>query len=185
MPDSIIHGAAGKFQAALEHLRTEYAQLQTGRASAALVENLMVDSYGAKVPLKGVASISVPESNQIAIQPWDRDQIVNIEKAIRESNLGLNPQNDGVAVRLILPPMTEERRKALVKVVHKLAEEARISIRNARHEAMGELKNMEKGKEVGEDAIRGHENTLQKKVDEVNEQIEAAAKHKEKDVLTV
>ncbi len=173
--------AFARFQQTLEHLQEEYAKIQTGRANAALVENILVESYGAKMPLKGVASISIPEFHQIVIQPWDRSQIQAVEKAIRESNLGLNPQNDGILVRLNLPPLTEERRKDLVKLVHRSAEDARIAVRNARHEAMGQLKALE----LSEDDQKAREQGLQKQVDEFNKKIEEAAKKKEQDVMTV
>ena len=185
MSQQIFAKAFEGFSKALDHLHEEYAKLQTGRASAALVEGLMVESYGSKMPLKGVAGISVPEHNQILIQPWDRSQITAIEKSIRESTLGLNPQNDGVVIRLMLPPPTEERRKALVKRVYEQAEEARISIRNARHEALAELKRMEKEKEISEDELRTREKTIQDKVDDANKKIEEFSKKKEQDVMTV
>lgn len=185
MPQQIMQEFEQKCNASVEHLAQEYGKIQTGRANAALVENLMVDSFGSKMPLKGMASISVPESKQIAIQPWNRDQIPEIEKAILEANLGVNPQNDGSTIRLILPPLTEERRKELVKLVHQTAEDARISIRNARHEALNHLKDKEKGKEISEDELRGKEKIVQEKVDEFNKKIEEAAKKKEEDVMTV
>lgn len=185
MKDQILQEAEKKFKDALDHLHGEYAKLQTGRANAALIEAVMVDSYGSPMPLKGLASISIPESNQIAIQPWDRNQVNAIEKAIVEADLGMNPQNDGVVIRLIIPPLTEDRRKELVKLVHKNAEDSRISIRNARHEALHEWKGMEKEKEISEDELKGYEKSLQEKVDEYNKQIEEAAKHKEQDVMTV
>lgn len=181
MPDLVLSGAEEQFKNALEHLQSEYGRLQTGRASAALVENLMVESYGSKMPLKGLANISVPEANQIAIQPWDRSQIASVEKAIRESTLGLNPQNNGLMIRLVLPPMTEERRKDVVKLVHRLAEEARISVRNHRHESMETLKKME----LSEDDLHLHEKKLQEKVDRFNKLIEEAAKSKEHDIMTI
>ncbi len=174
-----------KCQDAIDHLHQEYAKIQTGRANAALVENIMVDSYGVKSPLKAVANISIPEAKQIAIQPWDRSQLSTIEKAIIEADLGLNPQNDGVAIRLNLPPLTEERRKELVKLVHQYAEDARISIRNARHETLHQFKEMEKAKEISEDDLKGKEKNVQEKVDEFNKMVEEASKKKEEDVMTV
>lgn len=185
MSDPIIQEAQVKMQDALDYLQAEYAKLQTGRANAALVESVMVDSYGSQMPLKGIASISIPESNQIAIQPWNRDQLPNIEKAITNANLGLNPQNDGTVIRLILPPLTEDRRKELVKLVHKYAEEARISVRNTRHEALSDFKAKEKDKEISEDELAGKEKELQKVVDDYNEKIEEIAKKKEQDIMTV
>ncbi|MBN2096206.1 ribosome recycling factor [Candidatus Peregrinibacteria bacterium] len=181
MPQQILNELNEKCQDALEHLHQDYAKIQTGRANTALVENVMVDSYGAKVPLKGVATISIPEPKQIAIQPFNRDQLQSIEKALLEADLGLTPQNDGSFIRLNLPPLTEERRRELVKLVHKYAEDSRISIRNARHEALGQLKEME----IGEDELKGKEKNVQEKVDEFNKKVEEAAKKKEQDVMTV
>ena len=185
MSDSVINEAKTKMEDAIKYLRNEYAKLQTGRANTALVENIMVESFGTMMPLKGLASISIPESTQIAIQPWNRDQLPNIEKAIVNANLGLNPQNDGTLIRLILPPLTEERRKELVKLVHKYAEDARISVRNARHESKSKLETMEKEKDIGEDELTKREKELQEMVDEFNKNIEEDAKRKEEDVMTV
>lgn len=185
MPQITLSELSTKCTAAIDHLHNEYAKIQTGRASAALVENILVDSYGTKTPLKGIATITIPEAKQIAIQPWSRDQLTNIEKALLEANIGLVPQNDGVIIRLNLPPMTEERRKELVKSVGVYAEEARISIRNARHEAMDRLKELEKEKEISEDELRLKEKDVQTKVDEFNHKVEEGAKKKEKDVMTV
>lgn len=185
MPQQIITSMSQKLQGALEHLKDEFSKLQTGRASAGMVDGLMVDSYGTKMQLKAVASITIPEAKQIAIQPWDRGQITAIEKAIRESNLGLNPQNDGVVIRLMLPPLTEERRKDLVKVMHRLAEEAKISARNARHESLNELKAKEKNKEIGEDVLKINEKEVQAKIDDFNKKVDEAAKAKEADIMTV
>lgn len=185
MTDQIFSDLNTKCEAALDHLHGEYAKIQTGRASAALVEGLMVDSYGAKTPLRGVATITIPEPKQIAIQPFNRDQLQNIEKAILEANLGLTPQNDGNFIRLNLPPLTEERRKELVKLAHQYAEDSRISVRNARHEALSHLKEMEKEKEISEDQMKGKEKEIQEKVDSFNRKIEEVAKHKEQDVMTV
>ena len=174
-----------KLQKAIDYLHEEYGKLQTGRANAALVESLMVESYGSKMPLKGLATITIPESNQIMIQPWNRDQLVSVEKAIKESNLGFNPQNDGVVIRIVLPQLTEERRRDLVKLVHKYAEDARISVRNARHELLNEYKQMQKDGDMSEDELAGREKEIQKVVDEYNQKIEDSAKKKETDVMTV
>jgi ribosome recycling factor len=185
MPEQTLSEMTTKCQAALDHLHQEYAKIQTGRANAALVEDVMVESYGAKMPLKAMASISTPEAKQIAIQPWNRDQLQNIEKSIIEANLGLTPQNDGTVIRLNLPPLTEDRRKELAKLVNKYAEDARISIRNARHEAINMLKDLEKDKEISEDTLRSKEKEIQEKVDDFNQKVEDAAKKKEEDVMTV
>lgn len=183
--DSMFNDAHQKMQKSIDHLHEEFGKLQTGRASAALVEGVMVESFGTNMPLKGLASISIPESNQIAIQPWDRGQLPAIEKAIRNANLGLNPQNDGILIRLIIPPLTEERRRDLVKTVHRLAEEARISIRNARQDAHTLVKNLKKDKEISEDDATRLEKQIQEVVDQFNEQVDKAAKKKEEDVMKV
>ncbi|MBI5421770.1 ribosome recycling factor [Candidatus Peregrinibacteria bacterium] len=185
MIESIIQEFKAKGQAAIDHLHAEFSKIQTGRASAALVETLMVDSYGSKVALKSVASISIPDAKTVSIQPWDRSQIPAIEKAIRESNLGLNPQNNGIAIHLNLPPLTEERRKELVKVLHKYAEEARIALRNCRHDVLAKLKEMEKEKEIGEDMLLAKEKEVQKGVDDYNAQIEEGVAKKEKEIMTI
>ena len=185
MPEQIFSDMNSKCKDALDYLHQEYAKIQTGRANAALVENVMVESYGAKMPLKALASISIPEPKQIAIQPYNRDQLQNVEKAILDANLGLTPQNDGNFIRLNLPPMTEDRRKELVKLVHKYAEDAKISVRNARHEAINSLKALEKEKEISEDDLHLKEKEVQEKVDDYNQKIEEAAKRKEEDVMTV
>lgn len=185
MSDQVINEARLKMDNALKFLHEEYSKLQTGRANAALVEGIHVEVFGTKMPLKGLASISVPESNQIAIQPWNRDHLPNVEKAINEANLGLNPSNDGIMLRLIIPPLTEDRRKDLVKLVHRYAEDARVSIRNARHEGLKKLEAMEKNKEISEDELSGREKSLQKEVDEFNVKVEDGAKQKEKDIMTV
>jgi len=185
MTEQILQQFVAKGQAAVDHLHQEFAKIQTGRANPALVEGLMVESYGTKMPLKSLANITIPDAHSIAIQPWDRGQIANVEKAIRESSLGLNPMNNGLAIHLNLPPLTEERRKELVKVVGKYAEEAKITLRNARHEALDSLKELEKNKEIGEDLLLTNEKEVQRHVDELNLQIEESAKKKEKEVMTV
>ena len=177
--------ARKKMQKAMDYLHEEFGKLQTGRANAALVEGVEVEVFGSTMPLKGLASITIPESNQIAIQPWNRDHLPNVEKAIVEAKLGLNPSNDGNVIRLIIPPLTEERRKDLVKLLHKYAEDSRVSIRNARHEALKKLEMMEKEKEISEDELKGKEKSLQNQVDEFNDKVEEAAKQKEKDIMTV
>ncbi len=181
MSQQILLAAFDHFQKTFDHLHQEYGKLQTGRANAAIVENIQVETYGTRMPLKGLANISIPESHQIVIQPWDRSQIQAVEKAIRDANIGLNPQNDGIVVRLNLPPLTEERRKDLVKLVHRYAEEARITVRNARHEAMAQVKALE----LSEDVQKSMEDAVQKKVEEFNKKIEEAAKKKEQDVMTI
>lgn len=185
MVNQILEEAKEKMENAMKFLHEEYGKLQTGRANAALVDGIDVEVFGSSMPLKGLASISIPESNQIAIQPWNRDHLPNVEKAITEANLGLNPSNDGLVIRLIIPPLTEERRKDLVKLVNRYAEDTRVSIRNARHEALKKFEAMEKNKEISEDELKGKEKSLQSEVDEFNNKVEEDSKQKEKDIMTV
>jgi ribosome recycling factor len=173
------------FDKAIDHLRHELAGLRTGRASGALVDSLMVDSYGAKTPLAHIATITIPDSRTIAIQPWDKSNMQAIEKAIQTSNLGLNPANDGNLIRLSIPPMTEERRKEMVKVVGQLAEQARIAIRNSREEMMKELKRSQESNEITEDELENAKEDLQKVVDSYNEQIKELVAAKEQEVMTI
>ena len=183
--ESVVKKLEEELQGALEHLHEDYAGLQIGRASASLVDRITVESYGTMQPLKAVANISVPDARTVQIQPWDRSNLPIIEKAITMSELGLNPQNDGLVIRLNIPPLTEERRKELSKVVGTMAEEAKISVRNARHEAMEELKKLQKSNEITEDQLASGEKRVQQKVDELNSSIEEAAKAKEEDVMKV
>lgn len=177
--------AQTEFEKAYKHLQDEYSRLQIGRASAALVEAIPVEVYGASQPIKAIASISIPESRTIQIQPWDKSSLAAIEKGIVGAGLNLNPVNDGICVRINIPPLTEERRKDLVKVVHRLAEEARIGIRNGRQEANNNFKQMRASNEVTEDDQNDAEKQLQAKVDDYNKKIDDSAKSKEQDVMTV
>ena len=173
-------------EGAMKHLREEFSKMQVGRASTSMVEDMLVDAYGSSQPMKTVANLSTPESNQILIQPWDKGMLANIEKAIRDrSDLGLNPVNDGASVRLTLPQPTEERRKDLVKVAHAKGEEAKISVRNARHKYHTFVKEQLKAKEISEDESRGMENKLQEVVDKINKDIDDHVKTKEKEIMTV
>lgn len=166
----------------IEHLKTEYARLQTGRASAAVVEHVQVDAYGQMQPLKAIAGISIQDARTIVVQPWDRGIIGNIEKALQQGNLGTNPVNDGTVLRIILPPMTEERRKSLVKTVHALAEEAKISVRQQRQQVHT---NVKKDKSRSEDEHFRLEKQAQELVDRTNAEIGELAKRKEQEMMTV
>src|SRR6185369_11584104 len=139
-----------------------------GRASASLVENIMAEAYGSHQPLKGLAHISLPDAKTIQIQPWDKSTLKPIETAIQMANLGLTPNNDGIVIRINIPALTEERRRDLTKVVNKLAEDARISIRHSRQTLMDKIKGQEKNKEISEDMAKGLEKKLQEKVDAMN-----------------
>ncbi|MBU1446306.1 ribosome recycling factor [Patescibacteria group bacterium] len=186
MPTSKYHQAAKvEFAKAIDHLEFGYSKLQMGRANAGLVEDVKVESYGVQQPLKAVASVSCPDSRTIQIQPWDRSNLSSIEVAIQMSGLNLTPINDGICVRLNIPPLTEERRKDLTKVVHKLEEEARIAVRNARQIAHDGLKKLFSDKEISEDDFHGSSKKLQDDVDSVNREIESLSKAKDKDIMTV
>lgn len=187
MADTLVYinTADQEFLKTMAHLKTEFSKLQIGRASPALLEDLKVEVYGSMQPVKAVASISVPDPKTLQIQPWDRSSMGAIEKAIQASGLGLNPINDGRVIRVPMPPLTEERRKELVKIVHQMAENAKISIRNARGTAHGAFKTMEDGKEITEDQRRMAEKHLQEKVDKVNKDVEETAKKKEQEIMTI
>lgn len=185
MVKELMDGRKDDFAAAVLHFEDEAAKLRTGRANPGLVEGLLVDYYGTKTPLKQMATITVPEARQILIQPWNRGALVYVETAIRESDLGLNPANDGVVVRITLPALTEDRRKELVKALNQRAEDARISIRTIREEIWKDIQDLEKDGAIGEDDKFRGKDELQKIVDEYNGKIEALREKKEKEILTV
>ena len=185
MTDKILKNADSKMKKTIEALTKELSSIRTGRASPALVEHIKVDYHGVITPLIQLASISVPEPKTIAIHPWDRSIINTIDKAILKSDLGLNPVNDGTNIRINLPALTEERRKDLIKAVHKRLEESRITIRNLRRESIDELKVAEKNKEISQDqSIRASEQ-LQKLTDSYIESINRIGKDKESEILEV
>lgn len=185
MVKEIIEKKKPEIEKSLEHFKEELNQVRTGRASAALVESLLIDYYGAKSPLKQVASITIPEPRTITIAPWDKDNLVNIEKAIRESQLNLNPNNDGQVIRINIPPLTEDRRKELIKIINQKAECARIALRKHREDAWEEIQNLEKDGKIGEDDKFIGKDKLQEMVDEYNAKIEEIRAKKEQDVMTV
>ena len=174
-----------EFVKATDHLKSEYARLQIGRASAALVENVPVEVYGSAQPLKAIATISIPDPRSLQISPWDKKNLAAIEKGIVGVGLGLNPVNDGVCVRINIPPLTEERRRDLTKVVHRLAEACRIIVRNKRQDCNNLFKKMKADDEITEDDLHSSEKKLQDKVDEVNRKIDEMSKAKEQEVMTV
>ncbi len=159
--------------------------MRTGRATPAMVENLEIDYYGAKTPLKVVASISSPEARQLVIQPWDKNVLPAIEKAIINSSLGMNPIADRDTIRLSVPALTEERRKDLVKILGRHMEDAKIKIRREREEALKEIDRKEKAKEMSEDEKFRQKNEIQKQIDEINKKMEDIRVNKEKEIMTV
>ena len=174
-----------KLEKILERLKNEIAGLRTGRATPALVENLEVDYYGSKTPLKAIAAISSPEPRMLIIQPWDKNVIQSIEKTIQSSPLGINPVTDREVIRLSIPSLTEERRKELTKLLGKHLEDARIRVRREREEVLREIDRKEKAKEISENEKFRQKNEVQKIVDEINKKIEEMGAAKEKEIMTV
>jgi ribosome recycling factor len=174
-----------KMARAVEAMERDFQGIRTGRASTSLVERLTVDYYGTQTPLNQLAGISVPEAHQIVIQPWDRSVLGAIEKATQKSDIGLVPNVDGTVVRLNIPPLTEERRKDLVKVVHKRMEEARVEIRNIRRDAADELKREERDGDVGADESHRQLDSLQKTTDRFIAEVDRLGGVKEQEVLEV
>jgi ribosome recycling factor len=173
------------FDKTTEHLKTELASLRTNRAAPSLVENLMVDYYGTKTPLVQIASISTPEPRMLVIQPWDKNSNKAIEKAIQSSDLGLNPINEGNVVRLIIPPMTEERRNELVKLLGKKLEVAKVGLRNIREEVLKKLKFDEKEGLISEDQLFQSQKKIQKDIENYNQKISEIGLQKEKEITTI
>ncbi len=166
-------------------LKDEFNAIRTGRASPALLDKIRVDYYGQKTPLTQVATVSVPEARLIVIQPWDRSLFSEIEKAILKSELGLNPSNDGKVIRIAIPPLTEQRRKELVKSAKAIAEQSRVAIRNIRRDGLEELKKLLAGGGVPEDQVKKEEDELQKLTDSFIAQVAKVLEEKEKEIMEV
>jgi ribosome recycling factor len=177
--------AEARMKGAIEALEEDLSGIRTGRASPALVEKLPVEYYGTPTPLVQLATISVPESRMLLIRPFDATTLRAIERAIQASDLGLNPNNDGKAIRLILPPLTEERRHDLVKMVHNRLEEARVAVRNIRRDSIKDLREFEQEKMISEDDLKKGEIDTQKLTDNYIEMINEIGVHKEKEIMEV
>ncbi len=169
----------------IEALKKDFSSIRTGRASLALLDGLMVNYYDSLTPLQQLASLSIPESRQIAIQPWDQKVIPEMEKAILKSDLGLTPTNDGKIIRINIPSLTEERRKHLVKMVKKKAEEAKVAIRNIRRDTNEELKKLEKDKHISEDVVKKSQEEIQKLTDSYIAKVDEVLANKEKEIMEV
>ncbi len=185
MLKEIHRQAQEKMKKAIEALEREFKTLRTSRASVGLVDHLVVSAYGTDTPLKGVATITTPDARTIQIQPWDRNLIGAVEKAILAANLGITPNNDGRVIRLTMPILTEERRKELVKVAHKMAEDARVAIRNIRRHANEEIKATEKRHEISEDDRELAVKDIQKLTDDFIKQVDGVLAAKEKEIMEV
>lgn len=185
MVNDVIREYEAHLKKAIEALRHNLATIRTGRASAGLVEHLQIDAYGAPMPLNQLANISVPEAKLIVIQPFDASMIKTIEKAIQNSDIGINPGNDGRIIRLVIPPLTEERRRELTKVVRHRVEEVKVSVRNQRRDAMDNLKELETEKLIGEDDLKRGQERVQQATDKCIGELDQIGKEKEAEVMAV
>lgn len=174
-----------KMTKGVESTKKEFQNIRTGRASIALVEGIQVNYYNTPTPIKNLGTISTPDARTIQIQPWDVSAVAEIEKAIMKSDLGLTPVNDGKILRIQIPALTEERRNELTKVIRKVAEEGRISIRNSRHEAVEQIKKLEKAKTISEDLSHSSQKEIQKFTDQFIAQVDEALKHKEAEIHSI
>jgi ribosome recycling factor len=183
--DAVLEDCRDKMAKALEHTRAEFATIRTGRAAPALVEKLRVEYYGSEVPLQQLAGIQVPEAKIMVITPYDKSSLKAIERAIQNSDLGVNPNNDGVVIRLTFPPLTQERRKAMVKVAHGKAEEGRVAVRNLRRAARKDLEAFEKDGEISSDELDRAEKELERVTHDFVADIDRVLHHKEGELLAV
>ena len=183
--ETFLSELKSKSEKSLEALRKEMGRVRTGRASLAILDGVRVNYYGAPTPLAQVASLSVPDARTILIQPWDSKVLGEIEKAIQKSDLGLTPLNDGKVVRINIPPLTEERRKELVKVIKRMEEECKVALRNIRREANEQLKTAKKDKQISEDDQFKSQDEVQKLIDKLIQKSEEIVKAKEKEVLEI
>ncbi|MEK6696768.1 MAG: ribosome recycling factor [Candidatus Deferrimicrobiota bacterium] len=183
--EALMKDTSARMERSIEAFRKELGKVRTGRASFSLLDGVKVDYYGTPTPLQQVGTLSVPESRLITVTPWDTKMIGPIEKAIQGSGLGLNPSSDGKTVRIPIPPLTEERRKELAKVVRKMGEDARVAVRNVRREAIEKLKDREKKKEISEDVVKRGQERIQKETDAHVKKIDDILKSKEQEILEV
>lgn len=185
MVKDILHNADGRMKKAVEVVREELVKIRTGKATTALLDGVKVDYYGTMTPLKQVANVSTPDAHTISVQPWEKSMIQPIEKAILNANLGLNPATDGTIVRVPIPPLNEERRRELVKLVKKFAEDGKIAVRNVRRDAIEHLKKTEKQEHISEDDRKRGEQEVQKMTDKNIKDIDTLIAMKEKEIMEV
>lgn len=174
-----------KMQKSIDALNNEYASIRAGRANPAILDKIKVEYYGTPTPINQLGNVSVPEARTLLIQPWDASVLKEIEKEIQKSDIGINPTNDGKVIRLNFPPLTEERRKALVKDVSKIAENSKVSVRNIRRDGIDKIKALKKDNKITEDDVKEAEDKIQKITDKYVKNIDDIAKEKEKEILTV
>lgn len=185
MPNEIIADAGERMTKALAHLGHEFTTVRTGRASAAVLEDIKVEYYGSPMPVPQVATVKSPDAHMLTIEPWDKQMLSAIEKAIQSSDLGINPSNDGTLIRLPFPPLNEERRRELVKLCKTYAEKAKVAVREVRHDAIKQLERREKDAEMSQDDLRRGESEVQKLVDARVAEIDDMLKRKEQEIMEV
>jgi ribosome recycling factor len=185
MIEEVIADTRSRMEKAMESLQRELTAVRTGRASPSLVERVHVEQYGTEMPLNQLANISAPEARMLTITPWDKSALGAIEKAIRKSELGLNPTNDGTMIRIVIPPLTEDRRKQMVKTVHAKVEEAKVAVRNIRRDAISQAKEFKDEKMISEDDERRAETQIQEITNKFTARADEIGKEKERDVMQV
>lgn len=185
MIDEVLSELKQQIEKSKEALRRELTKLRTGRANAGMLDGLRVDYYGTSTPIAQMANVSVPEPRLITVKPWDRSQVQPIEKALRESDLGLNPQVDGELIRIPIPPLSEERRKDLVKIAKKQGEECKVGIRKARHDALDMLNEIKSNGDASEDDVERGKKKVEEVVSEAGQQVDQIIQQKEKEILTL
>lgn len=185
MAQTVIKDMEDRMNKAIANLKRDLSTLRAGRANPAMLDRVMVDYYGSPTPISQLANVSVPEPRMLIIQPWDKTALKEIDRALQQSDLGISPSNDGVVIRMVIPPLTEERRKDLVKLAGKSGEETKVAIRNIRRDANDEIKKLEKAATISEDDSRRHQETVQKTTDKFIAEVDKIVKDKEKDILEV
>jgi len=185
MPASVKKNAEDRMEKAMAALKREMASLRAGRASSSLLDRVQVEYYGAMTPLNQMAGITTPDSRTLLIQPWDKSAMGAIEKAILKSELGLNPSNDGIVIRIVIPALTEERRAELAKMMRKFGEEAKVAVRNIRRDANDDIKKLEKTDGISEDETRRHQDEIQKLTDRYIVEVDKILAAKEKEIMEV
>lgn len=183
--DTVIENAKNKMKKSINHMLDEFAAIRAGRANPAVLDKVKIDYYGAPTPISQVAAVSVAEARILVITPWDKSTLKMIEKAIQASDIGINPQNDGQALRLIFPQLTEDRRKEIVKDIKKLGEESKVAVRSARRDAIDKIKAMKKSGELTEDDVKNGEEKIQKITDKNVKEIDERVAEKEKEILSL
>ena len=183
--DTLIKHTGEKMEKAVQHLETEFSEIRAGRANPAVLDKVRVDYYGAPTAINQIAAVSVTEARTLVIQPWDTSVLRKIEKAIQTSDIGINPQNDGKIIRMIFPPLTEDRRKAIVKEIAKMGEDAKVAVRSVRREAMEKLKTMKKKSEITEDDQKNGEKKIQDITDKNIKTIDSLTEKKQKQIMEI